>query len=152
MLDAIRNFFEASAPQEITVTRRLHAVHLATAVLLVEVARADDRLGEDEQGHIIDLLRDHLELTDAEGEELVELAHAEANESVSLQGFTRAIHEHLDDEQKLSVVELLWRVALLDGDLHRFEDHLVRKIAELLYVRNADLIRIRNQVRGQTPG
>ena len=68
--------------------------------------------------------------------------------AVELQQFTRRLHEQLSTAEKLRVVEMLWQVALADRILDKHEDHLVRRIAELLYVSHSDLIRIRNRVRG----
>lgn len=125
-----------------------HALELATAVLLVEIARADyaEDLVEDEA--IRELLRGHLDLDDEEIALLVVDARSEADHAASLQEFTRKLHEALTSQEKLDVIEMLWRVALADRHLDKHEDHLVRKIAGLLYVSHSDLIRIRNKVRG----
>ena len=66
---------------------------------------------------------------------------------MELQQFTRRLHEQLTLAEKHRVVEMLWQVALADRSLDKHEDHLVRRIAELLYVSHSDLIRIRNRVR-----
>ena len=115
---------------------------------LIEVARADAYLSDEERDHMIELLGGHLELSAEECTELVSLAHSEAETAISLHEFTHALHGCLDDAEKNAVIALLWQVALLDGELHRHEDHIIRRIADLLYVRHADLIRIRNAVRG----
>ena len=78
---------------------------------------------------------------------LVKEAETEADHSVELQSFTCLLHERLSLEDKHAVVEMLWRVALADDHLDKHEDHLVRKLAGLLYVSHSDLIRIRNTVR-----
>lgn len=125
-----------------------HALRLATAVLLVEVARADFNEDLVEEQTIAELLSRHLDLSDEEIERLVENAKSEADHSASLQAFTRELHEALSVEEKLDIVEMLWRVALADEYLDKHEDHVIRKIAGLLYVSHGDLIRIRNRVRG----
>ncbi len=129
---------------------RDHAIRLATAALLVEVVRADyeEDLSEDEA--VFDLLRQFFDLTEEETDLLIEEARREADHSVSLQAFTRVLHERLSQAEKLSVVEMLWRVAMADSHLDKHEDHLVRKVAGLLYIPHADLIRIRNRVRSGT--
>jgi len=125
-----------------------HALRLATAVLLVEVARADFAEDSAEDRAIFDLLSRHLHLSDEEIELLVAKAKSEADHSASLQAFTRELHEALSVEEKHEIIEMLWRVALADEHLDKHEDHLVRKIAGLLYISHGDLIRIRNAVRG----
>lgn len=123
-----------------------HELKLATAVLLVEVARADFSEDDIEIDAVTELLGRHLELDSAEASRLVEEAKGQADHAASLQAFTRQLHEELDIEDKLRVVELLWRVALADSRLDKHEDHLIRKVAGLLYVSHGDLIRVRNRV------
>ena len=131
-----------SSPEE-----REHALRVATALLLVEVARADldDNLTEDKT--VFALLRSHFELTEAETRLLIEEARQEADHAVELQAFTRRLHDAVDVAEKERIVEMLWRVALADHHLDKHEDHLVRRVADLLYVPHSDVIRIRNRVR-----
>ena len=128
---------------------RDHAIRLATATLLVEVVRADydEHLAEGEA--VFDQLQRFFDLSDGETRLLIEKAEQEADHSVSLQSFTRILHERLSLAEKFTVVEMLWRVAVADSRLDKYEDHLVRKVAGLLYVPHGDLIRIRNQVRNE---
>jgi uncharacterized tellurite resistance protein B-like protein len=93
------------------------------------------------------LLGEHFALTEPEVEALVRLAESEADDVAHLQGFTRRLNEELDYEGKLRIVEMLWQVAFADEQLSRFEDSLVRKVADLLYVSHGDQIRLRNAVR-----
>jgi uncharacterized tellurite resistance protein B-like protein len=132
----------AQAPEE-----RAHAVRLATAILLVEVVRADYQVSTQESGALLKLLRGFFALSDEETTLLVQQAEAEADHAASLQSYTRQIHEGLSHEDKFAIVELLWRAALADEHLDKHEDHLVRKIAGLLYVSHGDLIRLRNRVK-----
>ena len=125
---------------------REHMLRFATAILLVEIARADYSEEFAEELTILRLLEDFFDLTDEESALLVEEAKAEADHAASLQAFTRQLHESLSPEEKLGIIEMLWKVALADDHLDKHEDHLVRKIAGLLYVSHSDLIRIRNRV------
>ena len=130
---------------------RDHALRLATATLLVEVVRADHEEDFVEGEAVSSLLKEFFALTEEETSLLVREAEQEADHAVSLQTFTRALHEQLSLDEKHSVVEMLWRVALADSKLDKHEDHLVRKVAGLLYVQHRDLIRIRNRVRDDMP-
>jgi uncharacterized tellurite resistance protein B-like protein len=121
-------------------------LQLATALLLVELARADYALAEVEQEAIIKLLAQHFSLADTEVGTLVEQAHAEADHAASLQGFTRKLNEELDYSGKLRIVEMLWEVAFADDELSKYEDSLVRKLGDLLYISHSDQIRLRNTV------
>ena len=130
---------------------RDHALRLATATLLVEVVRADHEEDLVEGEAVFSLLKEFFALTEEETSLLVREAEQEADHAVSLQTFTRALHEQLSLDEKHSVVEMLWRVALADSKLDKHEDHLVRKVAGLLYVSHRDLIRIRTRVRDDIP-
>lgn len=126
---------------------RRHGVKLSTALLLIEVERADFAEDITEREATLRLLREHFELSDEEAELLVREAHRTADHAASLQAFTRRLHEALTYDEKLAIVEMLWKVALADSHLDKHEDHVVRKIADLLYVSHSDLIRIRNRVK-----
>lgn len=138
--------FRDEAPEALGA--RKHAVQVATALLLIEVARADYAQDLTEDQTVFALIRQFFQLSDEETALLVEEATRQADHASSLQTFTRRLNEDLSAEEKLSVVEMLWRVALADSKLDKHEDYLVRKVADLLYVPHGDLIRIRNRVRG----
>ena len=129
---------------------RDHGLRLATATLLVEIVRADyeEELVEGEAVFV--QLREFFSLSEEETALLIQEAEREADHAVSLQEFTRALHEQLSIGEKHSVIEMLWRVALADSKLDKHEDYLIRKVAGLLYVPHNDLIRIRNRVRGDS--
>jgi uncharacterized tellurite resistance protein B-like protein len=155
MLKALTDLLDRAFAEEDRAEQphaRRHAVQLSTALLLVEVARADfsEDLVEDEK--TFELLRDFFDLSADEARLLVREAKSEADRAASLQSFTRRLHQRLSVEEKHGVVEMLWKVALADDRLDKHEDHLVRKIADLLYVSHSDLIRIRNRITDPTAG
>ena len=121
---------------------------LALAALLVEVARADFDESSGEHEEIKRLLAAHFELSEPEAEDLFQRASSAMDESVSLFDFTRALHESMDYDEKQHVIRLLWQVALADSQLDKYEDYLVGKVADLLYVSRKDVIRIKNEVAG----
>ena len=121
------------------------AIDLATAVLLVEVSRADFDQDQQELQRIRELLLEHLSLCEEEVDTLLENAHEEADQLVSLQHITRFMNEQLDQLEKVRVIELMWQVVYADGEKHHYEEHLLRQVAELLYVSHADFIRARHQ-------
>jgi uncharacterized tellurite resistance protein B-like protein len=154
LLDKLSNLFErafAAAP-DADPAQREHALRVATALLLLEVAKADYADDRVEEEAIVASLRQFFALGAQEVELLVLEARREGDRAVELQAFTRRLHEQLSVAEKLRVVEMLWQVALADERLDKHEDFVVRKIADLLYVPHGDLIRIRNRVRGQSDG
>ena len=129
--------------------QRKHVLQLSTATLLVEVMRADYREDLTENEVIFNLLQEFFNMSNEEVALLLEEAESEADQAISLQGFTRFLHENLTIDEKHRIVEMLWKVALADQNLDKHEDHLVRKVSSLLYVSQRDLIKIRNQVKYQ---
>ena len=119
---------------------------LALASLLVEMARADFDETHDEHSLIIDLLASHYDLSSAEALELLNKARAANDKAVCLFDSTRALHKSLDAEQKQDVIRLLWQVANADDKLDKYEDFLVRKVADLLYVSPGDVVRLKHEV------
>ena len=97
---------------------------------------------------IANLIREHFELSTAEADEILNVADDEAERAVSLHDFTRLLHDTLEPREKHEVIEMLWRVAYADTRLDKYEDHFVRKVADLLYVSHQDLVRIRHKVKG----
>ena len=154
MLKALTEIFDTALSKKAAdiPEAREHGIQLATALLLVEVARADYETDLTEDEEIVALLRTSFALDDEELALLVEDARAESDYAASLQAFTRTLHEQLSVSEKHRVIEMLWRVAFADLHLDKHEDHLVRKVAGLLYVSHGDLIRIRNKVRQSVPG
>jgi uncharacterized tellurite resistance protein B-like protein len=119
---------------------------LALASLLVEMARADFDEADDEHAEIVRLLGAHFDLRDDEADALLQRAREANDSAVCLFDFTRALHQSLDAAEKQQVIHLLWRVALADRELDKYEDYLVKKVAELLYVPDSDVIRIKHEV------
>ena len=147
MLKRLREMITGNFVKSVEGTEeREHALRLATATLLVEVVRADQEEAVVEEEVVLKQLGNFFDLSKEETSLLVQAAEQEADYAVSLQSFTRELHENLTIKEKHLVIEMLWRVALADSQLDKYEDYLVRKVADLLYVPHQDLIRIRNRV------
>ncbi len=146
MLKALTGLFEGLATQTDDADVSEHELQLATALLLIEIARADHFFDAAERESITRLLQTHFTLSYEEVDALLKLAENEADDAAHLQGFTRRLNEELEYDGKLRIVEMLWQVALADDELSKFEDSLVRKLADLLYVSHRDQIRLRNAV------
>jgi len=122
---------------------REHALRLATAVLMVDVARADHVFDESEFDHVLKLSEAHFGLSPDEAAELVDEAGDRAEDSVSVHDFTQLLHEHLSNDEKARIVSMLWQVAYADGRLDKYEDSLVLRISDLLYVSRGLVMRLK---------
>lgn len=146
MIGKLKNILMGSAAYSATASNPEERKQLALASLLIEVARADFDEADAEHAAIIDLLSSHFDLQPEEATQLLTRAQESADSAVCLFDFTRALHQCLDAEQRQSVIRLLWQVALADNKLDRYEEYLVRKVADLLYVPDSDVMRIRHEV------
>lgn len=153
MIRAFRQLFEStvtSAARAAEVEEREHGYHVATAALLVEVMRADYEVQPEERDAVLRALGAAFkDLSPDETRDLLARAEERADGATSLYEFTQHINRHLDHEQKAHVVELLWRVAYADGDLDKYEEHLVRRIADLIHVPHSVFIRMKHKAQGE---
>lgn len=123
---------------------REHALRLATAVLMIDVARADHSFDESEFDRILDLIRKHFDLDAEETADLVVAAHERSEEAVSAYEFTKLLHDNLDEREKSRIVSLLWQIAYADGELDKYENSFVLKISDLLHVSRARVMRLKH--------
>ncbi|MEH6568195.1 MAG: TerB family tellurite resistance protein [Halioglobus sp.] len=113
----------------------------AAAALLIETARADFTQDGKEEAALAQLLIDNLSLEPADVQQLIEQAGGQVDEATSLYEFTREINDHYGADEKRQLIEMMWKVAYADGRLDKYEEHLIRQVAELTYVSHQDYIR-----------
>lgn len=139
MIAALKALFEL--PEQEDGPQLQDRLHLAAAALLIETARADFTQDEAEQQAMEALLSRTLDLPVNKVHELMLAASDQVDEATSLYEFTRVINDHYSAEQKLKLVGAMWAVAYADGDLDKYEEALIRQVAELTYVPHQDYIR-----------
>ena len=122
-----------------------HKLRVATAVLLVEAMRADFLVEESERLRLRALLESQFQLPASELDALLEQAETDADQLVSLQHVTRLLNENYDQAMKLRVIEMMWQVIFADGEKDHYEEHMIRQIADLLYVSHGDFIQARHK-------
>src|SRR5690606_38721301 len=142
MLDAIRRFFESrlSATGSAAAQNPRHRLQLATAALLLEVARADFDTHHVELAAVQRAISRTFQLSEAEVQELLRLAEDEVREATSDYAFTSLINSVFDAAAKILVVARVWETTYADGALDKQEEHLIRRIAEPIYVPNSTII------------
>jgi|TARA_B100000953_G_scaffold249711_1_gene212220 uncharacterized tellurite resistance protein B-like protein len=142
------NFFKSKKPEE-SGELSPNPIQMATAVLLIEMARADFDQAENENEVIKQLLKGHFDLNNRQTDDLFDEAVSVADDAVSLHEYTHALHKTLTQGAKEEVIEMLWRLAMSDDNLDKHEDYLVRKIADLLYVPNSIVLKMRHKVTSE---
>lgn len=136
LLETLKQIVNAHEPLEDE-----HALPRAAAVLLIEMAVADDSGDEDELRVVESAVRDQFDLADEELDELIAEATRQQHHSVSMHDFTRQLRTHLAPEARAELIGWLWRVAWADGRVDRYEEHLLRRLADLLGVSHQEFIR-----------
>ncbi len=124
-------------------------VQVATCVLLLEMAHSDGELHDLEGALIEDLLQKKFSLSAETTAELLQLADGERQSSFDLHQFTRQINENFSIEEKLEVLEGLWRIVYADGVLDKYEEHLMRQLASLLRLSHRQMIDAKLKVRDE---
>ncbi|MBS1200262.1 MAG: hypothetical protein H6R27_940 [Proteobacteria bacterium] len=153
MLDSIRKFFRehmATDPAADAAAAAARA-RLAAAALLVEVVRSDHHFSEVEREAVMAAAGRKFRLDAAQARALVELAEAEAKEAHDLYQFTSLVNAGFSPEQKVRLVEELWRVAWSDDVLHHYEEHVIRKVADLIHVPHSAYIAAKLRVQDARP-
>lgn len=122
-------------------------IELASAALLLELMKIDGHFDERETEAIADVLANTFSLEQQTLEEIIRLAEDESHQSTSLYDFTSLVNAGYSYEQRVRLIENLWRVAYADKHIDRYEDALIRRIADLIYVNHSDFIKTKLKVR-----
>jgi uncharacterized tellurite resistance protein B-like protein len=149
MLSSISAFFDSLLKPGARETQQgsVDRLHLASAALLLELANADQHMDDKEHQVLLRILETRLQLDKATLDNLWELAHAEQKDATSLYQFTSLINESYGYTDKVQLLQHMWEVAYADGRIDRFEEHLIRKVADLLYLTHGDFIRTKLAAR-----
>lgn len=142
MLKRIKNFFEQHlVPGSVAGDEDPeHVLRLTVSALLLEMTHMDGEVWPEQRAAVETAVLTCFDLTEDETSELLELAEAERVESTDYFQFTSLINGVYSPEQKVKLVEVLWRIAYANEILHKYEEHLVRKVADLLYVPHSAFI------------
>ena len=135
MFDRIASLFTDEPEQTTSGEDKLR---LAAALLLVEAARMDGIVDENENETVHNLLTWRFEISDADADELIQAANAEADKLVELSTFVRIIKQNFSFDERVELIEMMWTVVYADRKLDDYEANLMRRVAGLLYVSDFD--------------
>jgi uncharacterized tellurite resistance protein B-like protein len=117
---------------------------LAVAALLIEVAMADHVFDEREMQSLKLHLKQKFAIEDSQLIELIALAKEETSDATSLHQFTTLIHQHCNPQEKFELLVSMWELAFADNDLDKYEEYVIRKVADLIYVSHSDFMRAKS--------
>ena len=123
------------------------SVERAAAALMVEIMAVDHHWADEEASHIQSLLQETLALSTEDALSLLAQAKADHQESNDLYRYTSVINTHYSPEQKQALLERLWTVAYVDGQIDRYEEHMLRKLSDLLHLPHSKYIQAKLSAR-----
>ena len=146
MFESVTAFVKKKIKPQREVLDDDHIMHLATAVLLLEVSRADFDVQEEELRTIVGALAERFGFSEQEVQNLVDLALSEQEHHVSIYPFVKIINDGCTPEEKKRLLLDLWKTAYADRRLDKYEEYQIRKIADLLYLPHSTFIQTKLEV------
>jgi len=147
MLNKLNNFLSSIIAPARSESRPEHTLQLATAVLLIEVMRSDTDSAVEERATIMSILKQRFQLADAEVAQLSELGQQTAKNATDFHQFTSLINQELELSEKICIIEYMWQVAYADKQISAHENHLMRKIVDLLHISHGDNIAAKKRAK-----
>ena len=138
--DLLSNF---SNQEEEIKDEKISSLDKACSALLIEVAYADKNFDESEINSLKESLKETYNIDEEIINELISDAKKTVDESTSLYEYTRVVNDEFDYSDKLELLSRIWKLAFADGNLDKYEDHLIRKISDLIHISHADFIKIK---------
>jgi len=149
MFDSLKKKFFGAETESDKSAGVVRDVRVAACALLLEMANVDDEFSEKEKNDIVSILESEFGLKDEDASQIIEAAQEELDKSLDLWQFTNLVNKNYSKEEKLNVIELIWKVVYSDGILDKHEDYLVHKLAKLLKLRHEELINAKLKVLGK---
>lgn len=143
MFKSLKEFINSKFAEEKQTSLPEDKIQLATAVLMFEVIKSDNQVDNVEIERLHQLLENEFDLQKEDLLNLVELAKQTSEESISIQGFTRTVCDNWNNQQRMQLLVNLWIVAFADNKIDTHERHIIRKIANLLYLNDKEIIQAR---------
>ncbi len=143
MFDNLKTFFDKKTDlTEIS----FDSEKIAVVALLISTAKYDGNFDESERLEIHNLIKNYFSLSSESTDDLFKAAEKIENEANDLQQFTRSLNKLLNEEEKLKIVELIWKIVMADGIIDKYEENLVRRLSGLLYLQDKDIGNIKNKL------
>jgi len=149
MIDLIKKFFGKGKDIDAVGHEKEspHDICVATCALFLEMANIDGEFSDSEQENIISILKKDHHLSDKHVAELINTSNKELKQSVDLWQFTNLINQNYSKEEKIHILEMIWKIVYTDGRLDKHEDYLVHKLAKLLRLSHKQLIDAKLKIR-----
>ena len=150
MLDIIKKFFDKVTLNDSGDAKEKteHDVHVATCALLIEMARIDETFSEEETQAILSILKEKYGLSPEHADAVLATADKEVKGSIDYWQFANRINQNYSTEEKIQIIENLWRIVYVDGKMDKYEHHLMHTLSRLLRLTQNQLIDAKLRVLG----
>jgi len=151
MLNNIKRFFDNHLISNASPSSddSEHALRLAMASLMIEVAESDYHDAPEEHDLVINIVKNSFDLSDTETNEIVDLARQEHADSIDYFQFTSLINQHYSAAQRIELIENLWQIAFADHKLDKHEEHVIRRISDLIHVSHSNFMKTKLKIKSE---
>ena len=137
------SFFKKS-DQKIQKEEPSFEIELTAAVLAYEIARIDGDISSDELKILMEEIKVIAKKVGKEESEILEIIEIYSNDSVSFYEFVEDINNSYSKSEKLSLLQFMWRVAYADGNLEVDEEKLIRRLADMIKIKDIEVLKLKN--------
>lgn len=148
MINFIKNIFKKN-PEEIEINNDQKEVMLAAVSLMIEVSLADNVMDLTEINQLKKVLLNKFNITELKIDELIESGSKNQESSTSLYEFTRKINDEYDFSDKEKLITSMWEIAYADGNIDKYEEYVIRKVSDLIYVSHEDFIKSKQRAKNE---
>ena len=146
-MNFFKKIFQNEESEETTIDDKTSIK--ACVALLLETSMADEILDESELMALKNTLQKDFQINEDEIDELIDLAKENVEDSTSLYEFTRDINDNFDAAERVKLIESMWKIAYADGNIDKYEEHIIRKVSNLIYVAHSDFIKAKLSAKEQ---
>ena len=143
MFDKLKSIFDKKIKEE---SEQFDTVQIAISTLMIQTAVYDGVFDEQEKSKILELIKKYFNFNEDQKLSLFKIAMQVNDDSNDMQQFTRVLNDNLSEEEKLNIIEMLWKIIISDGHIDDYENALIRKISGLLYISDRDVGQIKKKL------
>ena len=143
MFDKLKSIFDKKIEEE---NEQFDTVQIAISTLMIQTAVYDGVFDEQEKSEILELIKKYFNFNEDQKLSLFKIAMKVNDDTNDMQQFTRVLNDNLSEEEKLNIIEMLWKVIISDGRIDDYENALIRKISGLLYISDRDVGQIKKKL------
>lgn len=140
------NFFKKSKKSKIT-NHSSFEVELTAAVLAYEIARSDGDISSDELSLLMNEIEKISIKVGRDKNEIFKIVEIYSRDSVSFHEFIEDINKNYTKEDKISLLRFMWQTAYADGKLDIDEERLIRRVADLIKIKDIEVLRLKNDTK-----